>query len=299
MAQSNNHFLGHVYVFVATLLISSAFLSADSLKNVANPLSLTLLRFLIALAICILLQIRTPNLFKRVWAIMPKTMILGFMYTNFFLVQFYALRYTDVVHMSAVATLQPLASSILTWIVFREVLKKSRFLVYLIAMAGALAVIFNGSLSDLMLFRLNWGDFLFFLGVLSMALYTIFIKVFNTGEKVMVFTIGIIGASCVWLAGAMLVTGTGTQWGELTGKDWFNVLWLSIATTVITLNLMQKSVLILGPTPVLSYTYLTPALTTIMALIFVGGVEINFGVMAGIVVTFLATFLLQMKRLNA
>lgn len=290
---------GHGYILLGTVFIASSFISANVVKEVANPVSLMLLRFLMALGFFWLMAAKEERLWRRVWKILPSCFVTGFFYTNYFLVQFYALRYTDVVHMSAVSTLVPLATSIAMLILFKERLLFSRTMVYLVAMLGVFIVIFDGSLERILGFRLNKGDVLFFLGVISMALYGVSLKKFSGTEKTAVYSIGIAIASSVMLFAFIMVTGMGFGWDELNARHWGNLLWLTFGATVMTMILLQKSVAIIGPTAVMSYSFLNPVFTLIMALMLVPGTSINAMMVFGIFLTFIATFLLQMRRFSS
>lgn len=93
----------------------------------------------------------------------------------------------------------------------------------------------------------------------------------------------------------MLIFQQPLNWHLVEGTLVYNMLYLIIGTTIITLFLYQRSTVILGPTKVMSYIYLNPIAVAIL-LYLIDGKNIETIVIPGIIITSIATFMLQKNK---
>lgn len=93
----------------------------------------------------------------------------------------------------------------------------------------------------------------------------------------------------VWLGAFLFFMGIPLGWEKVTGNLWISMLYLSLGSTIITLFLYQKAIVVLGPKKAMAYIYLSPAIVAIGSYFFYG-TSINLGIIFGILLASIATF---------
>jgi len=91
---------------------------------------------------------------------------------------------------------------------------------------------------------------------------------------------------------AILILGLPLEWHVLQGTAIYHMLYLILGATLLTVYLYQKITVELGPNRVMAYIYLNPAFVAIL-LYLVNGEAIAIEIIPGIIITSIATILLQ------
>lgn len=282
----------HIYVSLATLLVAGSFIASANLANALNPFSLTLLRFVGAVIILapFILHKRTHQ--KALIKALPKTMVLSFFYAFYFVAMFESLKTTTVLNTGTIFTLVPLLTAFLAFFILKESVGFKKILVYCVGLIGTLWVIFKADMTLFLAFSLNSGDYMYVLGSVSMCLYSIFIKLLYKQEHPWVFVLATLIGGVFWMGAFMIVLQEPLNWHVIQGNLIVNMLYLVIGTTLFTVYLYQKTTVYLGPNKVMSYIYLNPVAVVIL-LFLVEGKGIDWIMLPGIIISALATFLLQ------
>ncbi|MFV2058344.1 MAG: hypothetical protein ACC707_17900, partial [Thiohalomonadales bacterium] len=95
-----------------------------------------------------------------------------------------------------------------------------------------------------------------------------------------------------WMVLALLVSGQPLQWNLIQGYSVLHMAYLIIASTIATVYLYQRTTVALGPSRVNAYIYLNPALVAILVFL-VNGVSIPVAIIPGVLISAIATVLLQ------
>lgn len=245
-------------------LVSTSFTVGKAIADGMDPTVLTLIRFFCATLLFL------PYVYKKYGLTRPDPMslirysVISLALVGFFILMFVALQYTTALNTGVIFTLVPGISGLYSMVLLSERLGSNRLLALMLAMIGAVWVLFHGDPAALLAMRLNRGDGLFFCGCLLMALYTPLVKLFYRGEPMSVMTFWILATGCGWLllpAGPKLIE---IQWNSIEPMVWAGILYLAIFCTVVTFFLSQWSTLFLGPTRVMAYSYLYPPLILII-----------------------------------
>lgn len=286
----------HIYVLLATFLVGGSFIVSAKLSGIIDPISITLMRFVLAsliLAPFILLikkyRIKIASTFKR-------AMIISFFYASFFIGMFKALESTTALNTGAIYTLIPLLTGIFSIFAFAQRISTKQYLVYAFGILGTGIVVFNGSLDLFLSLSLNKGDIIFLFSIVFMSLYSICAKYFYKKDDellVMVF-MTLIGGS-IWMVLALVLFDVPLEWQKIDAKNFLNVAYLSIGTTLFTVFLYQSANIVLGPKKVMSYVYINPAAIAVLAFILEGTI-INPIVLGGILISSLATIILLKSK---
>ncbi|WP_345335643.1 DMT family transporter [Ferrimonas pelagia] len=285
----------HLGVFIATLLVAGSFLVSARLAETINPVSLTLLRFVLA-ALCLAPWVLSRRVYRSaILPTLPRAALISLFYALYFIGFFEALKSTTTLNTGTLYTLVPFVTGLLAWVAFGQAMPKRQWLIYLLGALGTVWVVFGGDLNALLAFELNPGDRLFMLAALSMCCYSISMKKLYRNDAVLVLSFCTLLSGALWMALALLLSGQPLQWAQLTAGDWLNMGYLAVPATLVTAYLFQKNTLVLGPKRVMAYIYLNPALVAAMVWLFLG-TRIPLAVLPGIALSAVATILLQRQR---
>ena len=286
----------HIYVVIATIFIAGSFLASYKLSSTIDAISLTLYRFVLALIFLSPLVIFNKNRVKAVPKLLPKAMVISLFYSLYFIGMFKALEYTTVLNTGSIYTLVPLMTAILCIFFFKEKIPLAQLIVYIIGIISTLIVVFKANLELLLKFSLNQGDIIFLIASLSMALYSIFLKVlYKKDDDIIVLVFSTLMAGIIWMSFTMWILDIPYEWEKIEGNLLFSMLYLVVATTILTLFLYQKATLILGPKKVMAYNYISPSLVALIMYIFEKQ-RISLGVFIGILLSTIATIIILRQK---
>jgi drug/metabolite transporter (DMT)-like permease len=251
-------------MFVSATLVATSFTVGKAITPFLDPVVLTLIRFSVAALLFApyvrhRYGLRPPNRSD----IIRYSLISGAL-VGFFWLMFLSLRITTPLNTGAIFTTVPGISGIYSWFLLRERLGPYRVLALLLAMTGALWVIFEGDLQRLSSLDLNHGDLLFFGGCLLMALYMPLVKLLHRGEPMAVMTLWILITGCAWLLLFALAKLATIPWASVPVTVWLGIAYLALFTTIVTFFISQWATLHLGPTRVMAYSYLYPPLIVLI-----------------------------------
>lgn len=286
----------HIKVFLATLLIAGSFPASAHLAPVLHPLSLTLMRFfiaLVALSPFVLFDSRKRQSLKK---LLPRASLLGLFYAGFFVAMFEALKTTQVLNTASLYTLVPFVTALLAWGIFKEPIKLKKIGVFALGVFGTLWVIFEGDSTRVLELSFYHGDKIFAFGALLMCFYSIGVQYFYREDNPIVLVYGTLVGGCMWMGVGLVVFNIPLEWHLIQGGLVFSMGYLAIGTTLLTLYLLQGATVTLGSVRVMSYVYLNPAVVAFFLFATLGK-TIPAVVLPGIVLSAIATLLLQRSKI--
>ncbi len=281
-------------MFLCALLVSTSFPVGEHIARSLDPAVITLVRVISAAAfllpvIVVRFGIRIDGRSFGRYAIISGALV------TFFWCMFLSLRYTTAFNTSVLFTSVPALSFIYSKLLVREHLGGRKIAALLVCFFGALWVIFRGDPSLVSGMSWNRGDLIFFAGCLAMGLYTPLIKRLHRGESMELMTFWVLVTGILWLlplAGMRLGT---VEWSAVPAATWGWILYLSLFTTVVSFYLTQLSIPVIGPTRVMAYSYLYPALVVFID-IAIGKGWPGVIVVPGIVLIRVSMVILQMPE---
>lgn len=282
----------HFWAVLATFLIAGSFISSEILSDVINPISLTLLRFVIAtLALLpfILFKQRYRSALPRA---LPRYLLLSLFFAIFFICMFEALKTTTALNTGTLYTLVPFMTAILSIFVLKERVTQKLLQVYLIGTVGTCWVVFGGNIDAVLAFSLKSGDALFLGGCVSMVIFSVFMKRVYRGDDMMVTVFCTMLGGSLWMLLALIMFDEPLHWSLLETDLWLHMGYLSIFATLVSTFMIQKTTITLGPTKVMAYIYLNPAFVALI-LLFFKGESIPIIVLPGMLISLIATIILQ------
>ncbi len=255
----------HGLALLTTALVSTSFPIGAAIAPGLDPAVLMVFRFTLAAALFAPfvayrhgLRLPRPRDLARYAAI-------GLSPAIFFFCMFAALRHTSALNTGALSTLQPGVSALFGAALVGERLGWRRLAALLIAMLGALWVIFRGDMNRALALEVNVGDLIFIAGIVAMGANFPMVRRLYRGEPTMVLTLWTLVMADGWLilaANAKLWT---TDWGAVDAYVLAGAAYLAVFTTIISFFLSQYCTLRIGPTRVNAHRYLTPAFVILIA----------------------------------
>jgi drug/metabolite transporter (DMT)-like permease len=186
----------------------------------------------------------------------------------------------------------PFITAFLSIFICRRSINSYRLFVYLLGIVGTVWVVFNGSIESLLSFSLNQGDLIFMAGVIFLGLYSISTKLLYRNDDMIVLVFSTLVGGSLWMGLALLVLGQPFQINLVQGHLIFPMIYLVLGATLASVFLYQKTTIALGPSRVTAFIYLNPASVAIL-LFLINGVPISLSVLPGILISTVATFILQ------
>ncbi len=288
----------HLIIILATFLVGGSFVISQKLSGIIDPISITLLRFVIASLVLVPIIFLNQNYRKKLIPTFNRAMIISFFYSLFFIGLFKALEYTTALNTGTIFTLVPFITAVFSIFIFNQKISLMSYLVYFIGIIGTSMVVFRGNLELFLSLSLNNGDIIFLLAIFTMALYSICMKYFHKeDDELIVLVFMTLFGGVIWMSLSLIIFDIPLNWTKIGTEEFLYIIYLSILATLVTSYLYQRGTIFLGPKKVMAYIYLNP--TAIVIISFLSGLEkINLFMLLGILISALATFILLYKNKN-
>ena len=248
---------GHGAMLLFSLCVSVSYILGAMVANDIEPGAITAARFLIGAIIMGALLFISKNLkredFKKPW----RFLILGLSIVIYFVLMFEALKTASSLSLAVVFTLTPFIALFFEYFLKKKVTLKA-FLAISLGAMGAIWIIFEGNLQNLITFRIGYGELLFFWGCVGHALYAILIPVLNKGENAASQTLGTLSAGFLLLILIFTNDIVETKWLSLSPLAWITIIYLATIATAFTFFLIQFAAKRISASKVMAYTYAVP-----------------------------------------
>jgi len=283
---------GHILMMLATVLIASSFPVGAAITHGLDTLVLTFLRFALAAVLF------APIVAWRYGLALPglrdlaRYAALSACLVAFFWGMFAALRYTSALNTATIFAVTPVMTAAFAAILLKERLNGAARIALPLGVVGAVWVIFRGDMAALIALELGRGDVIFFAGSITMAVYGPLLKYLHRGEPMAQMTFWTLVTGTVWLLILSAPRLPGVEWSAVPAAVYGGIVYLAVFSTLVTFFVVQWSNTVIGPTKMMSYTYLNPALVLVMGLA-VGEAAPPLATYPGLVIIVAATFVLQ------
>ena len=285
----------HLLMLLATALVATSFPVGAEITHGLDSLVLTFLRFALAALLF------APIVAWRYGLALPSLRdlarygVLSACLVAFFWGMFAALRHTSVLNTAAIFALVPVITATVSAVLLKERLSGAARFALPLGMIGALWVIFRGDPTALISLDLGMGDGIFLAGTIAMGFYGPLIKYLHRGEPMAQMTFWTLATGALWLLLLSAPRLSGVEWDAVPIAVYGGIAYLAVFTTLITFFVIQWSSTVIGPTKVMSYTYLNPALVLVIGLAF--GQELPpLATYPGLLLITAATIVLQRSK---
>ncbi|WP_424832608.1 DMT family transporter [Ruegeria sp.] len=250
---------GHLAMLLFSVLVAGSFSLGAMVANQIAPAAITAARFAIAAVVIGGAAALTTGISRTAWRAPWRYLVLGGLFSAYFVLMFYGLKTAPPVGAAAVFTLTPVISAVAGWALLRQVTTPRMAVALAIGATGALWVIFQADWQAFRAFEIGQGEFIYFWGCVAHAIYTPMVRKLNRGEPAVVFAFGTMLAGCLILIVFGWSDIRATDWAGLPAIVWISLLYLALFATAASFVLVQFAALRLPSAKVMAYTYLIPS----------------------------------------
>jgi drug/metabolite transporter (DMT)-like permease len=272
---TRRRWLPHLLLFVVVLIWSgNTVVSKLVMHDVPAP-QLTLVRFSLGvlafhLPLFLMLRRRGPGLERREWG---RLAFIGAVGAGTSVLLFtIGLSYAPATYTSLISMIGPPLTALLAWIFFREILGWTRALGTAIAFSGAALLVTGGQLADPQPGLLIGTGFL----IASQAVWALYIlfgkPLLAHRPPILVMTASHLCALLSVWALSLVSGGWDFIWeaGSWSVGVWLGIFYLAIINTGLSQLLFMYALRDVSSAQAVSYTYLQPAMTAVMAMVALG-----------------------------
>ncbi|MEM9551681.1 MAG: DMT family transporter [Pseudomonadota bacterium] len=253
------HAAGHLAMLVFSALVAGSFALGAMIANDIAPAALNAVRFAAAGVLIGSIVLATTGFPRAALQAPWRYVVLGGLFSTYFVLMFEGLKTAPPVSAAAVFTLTPVLAGGFGWILLRQVTTARMAVALAVGATGALWVIFRADWEAFLAFQIGRGEWIYFWGCVAHACYTPMVRLLNRGESAVVFTCGTLFAGMIILVLFGWSDLAATEWAALPARVWIAMAYLAVFATAASFVLLQTATLRLPAAKVMAYTYLTPS----------------------------------------
>lgn len=186
----------------------------------------------------------------------------------YFITENTALELTFASDVSLIICTAPILTMLLARCILHQPLRRGMFVGSLLALLGVALVVFNGT------FNLGvspLGDLLTLAAALSWAIYCIILKVVETRYSTLYITRKVFGYGLLSALMIQILNPAALDISVYTNPVvWGNLLFLGLVASMLCFLMWNKAVQVLGAGKASNFIYLTPLVTILSAILFLG-----------------------------
>lgn len=208
---------------------------------------------------------------------------------------FYSVNYTSAINATLVNAVQPVATSLIAWIILRERFNFKQIMGIVLAIAGVLFMITKANLNILTSLDFNKGDLLLVIAITGYGWYSVNIRKLPAQLGVFSALTVTLFIGCLFLLPFYLAEAHYVGPFPLTYSSVGAVLVIALLVSMLAMGMWSKSNHMIGPSRAAVFVTLMPLYGAILATTFLGEVLYAYHITGGILVCS-GIFLVVMKR---
>lgn len=219
--------------------------------------------------------------------------------TGFNTLIYLAMQSTTAINAVLVNSCIPVIIVVISWIIYHEQLNLRQLVGVLISLSGVLLIIAKGDVAALQQMKFNRGDLLVLAAAFIWAFYSANLKKYPQGLHPVAYLTGIMAIGLLFLAPCYLVevwTGRNMQ---LNIPTLLTVGYVALFASVLAFICWNRAVRKIGANRAGPFIHLMPVFSTILAIIFLDEVLLDYHIQGIILVftgIFLTTFAIRKKH---
>ena len=245
-------------MFLFSLFVTGSFIFGKLYAEIIEPELLTFYRFLFGALILGSYLVYSKNLSRSILFRPWRYLVLGGIYSVYFVFMFIALRYTSTISTSAIFALMPFSTLILDSLLFN---KKSKPLIWLalgLSSFGALFIVFDGSLQNALKFKMDYGELIFLIGTIVYSSYALLQPRLNNSEHLLITTFGVLIAGTLIVGSTLVIQGESFTPNTISLGLILLVIYLAIFASIGTILCLNYASNKIPGTNVMAYSLLIP-----------------------------------------
>ena len=258
---------------MASLLFAGSFVAGKYTTVDLEPITTSLLRYLVALLFLSALVVwyRPESLRLAAADLLPMALLGTFGIVGYHYFFFASLRHTEVANTAIINAVNPVLTGLLAAVFIQERLHWRSYVGVAIAFVGVLILITQGQLTALFQLDFNRGDLLMMAAVMSWVVYSLLIRQLSKRYSGYAITFYAALFGVLQLAVLAIPEGAIAQVQAISLASIFAVLYMGIGASGIGYFLYNLSVKDVGPTRTSSFVYsFVPIFVALLAFLFFG-----------------------------
>jgi drug/metabolite transporter (DMT)-like permease len=258
---------------LTSVLFAGSFVAGKYTTVELGPLTTSLLRYLIAMAVLGVLISRSVQPVKALtvrrsdWLAMALLGTFGVVGYHYFF--FSSLRYTATVNTAIINAFNPVVTGAAAALFIGERLTRRQYGGIALALLGVLTLLSRGNLVTLLRLDLNRGDGLMLCAVLCWVVYSLMIKQLSQRYSGLTITFYATVAGVGQLLGLASLERWWEQLAGISGTAWLAIAYMGVAASGMAYLLFNLSIQRIGPTRTASTVYsLVPMFVAALAWLF-------------------------------
>lgn len=260
-------------LLMASLLFAGSFVAGKYTTVDLEPITTSLLRYLVALLFLSALVVwyRPESLRLAAADLLPMALLGTFGIVGYHYFFFSSLRHTEVANTAIINAVNPVLTGLLAAVFIQERLHWRSYVGVAIAFVGVLILITQGQLTALFQLDFNRGDLLMMAAVMSWVVYSLLIRQLSKRYSGYAITFYAALFGVLQLAVLAIPEGAIAQVQAISLASIFAVLYMGIGASGIGYFLYNLSVKDVGPTRTSSFVYsFVPIFVALLAFLFFG-----------------------------
>lgn len=265
----------YISMIVTACFWSGAFIAGKMAAAIFMPFTLTFFRFLFALPfIFLLLRLKEPEKFFPGREQIVPLIILGVIGTlgyHFFF--FLALRHTTAINSSLIGATNPMVTTVLAVIFFKEKITLVRMTGVVVSLLGVFSVITNLDPKIVSSLVFNQGDFLMAAGVLCFSTYALLSRKYMLKYKISPLSVTAYTFLVCTILSLLLGTSLERPLGAVLQAPlqvWLEILYMSVLASVVGYYLQLNAIHKIGAPKTAMFINLVPVFTILLASAILG-----------------------------
>ena len=291
----------YVLLTLSALFWSGNFVLSRGMHAEIPPIGLAFWRWTVAMLILapfgLRLVYQQRGLIKQHHRFMFFQGLLGV--TGFNTLLYLAMQSTTAINAVLVNSCIPVIIVVISWIIYHERLSVRQYVGVLISLSGVLLIIAKGDVAALQQMTFNRGDLLVLAAAFIWAFYSANLRKYPQGLHPLAYLTGIMAIGLLFLAPCYLVevwTGRNMQ---LNIPTLLTVGYVALFASVLAFICWNRAVREIGANRAGPFIHLMPVFSTILAIIFLDEVLLDYHIRGIILVftgIFLTTFAIRKKH---
>lgn len=257
----------HFMMVFATILWAGAFIAGKIGIQEFSSFGLTFFRFVFAtILIFIVLIIKEKNNWKLDKSLWPLTILLGIIgMFGYHILFFTALKYTTAINSSIIGATNPLFTTILAAIFFKETLNLPRLGAMLLAFSGVILTVTDGKFYRLINLRFNFGDIIMLIAVICWAVYSILGKRASGRVEPLKLLAHVFLVCLILMVPFMIKEKIWLQLDSVSWQGWTSVIYMGLFPSFIGYLIQLTAIQRIGASRSAIYINLVPVFSMILS----------------------------------
>lgn len=264
--------LGHLFALIAVVLWSGNSVVGKLLVDVVAPVSLTTLRFLVALVTLGLVLWRHWSRWRRVrwaeWILLGLCGLTGVLLFNSLL--YTALRYSSALNVGLMSAASPLTTMLLSRVFTGERSHALHYAGFAIAFGGVAWILSQGSWSILMALQFNLGDLLALAASAAWSVYSLIVRKLAQSMDLATLNLFIVAIGVLMLMPVAAMEQASHPLGLMGLRECLLILFLGWGPSTLSFLAWSRAIREIGPARAMGIYNLVPVFSTLNAMVFLG-----------------------------